>query len=140
MPSHRDVRCLVASPAQEVTLDGGVKIAMMGHVIAARYNKPEGLQAWLRREGLTPHTVAFVDDNSDNAFSMFMSFAALEKSHAATHGAPTAASAAAGDGGGAPHPPPICCAVWYPPEDGAKEENYDVQTREMLLALSRGPL
>ena len=134
----RDVQWLVEPPAKELTLDGGVKIAMMGHVVAARYNKPEGLEAWLTREGLRPKALAFVDDNSDNAFSMFMHFAALEKAHAAAHGETGAAPAASADGG-AP-PPPTCCAVWYPPETSATQESFDAPTREMLLALSRGPL
>ena len=34
--SARDAQWLVTSPATELTLDGGVKLAMMGHVIAAR--------------------------------------------------------------------------------------------------------
>ena len=134
--SARDVRWVVSSPAKEIALDGGIKIAMMGNLVAARYNKPEGLQAWLKREGLAPQNIAFVDDNSDNAFSMFMSFAALEKAYAASHGAPTRAAATDDDEGR----PPTCCAVWYPPETSATQENYDAQTREMLVALSRGPL
>ena len=85
--SERDIKWCVQSPAEELTLaDSGVKIAMMGHVVAARYNKPEGLMSWLEREGLTPERLAFVDDNSDNAFSMFMAFAALEKAHRAEVG------------------------------------------------------
>ena len=109
----------------EVTFDGGVKLAIKGHTVAARYNKPEGLQAWLRREGLAPSSLVFVDDNSDNCFSMFGVFAALEKAHAAGE-APA----------GAPAPPAVC-AVWYPPEEGAAEENFDATTRELLLRLSR---
>ena len=100
-----------------------------------RYNKPEGLNAWLAREGLSPTALAFVDDNSDNAFSMFAHFAAREREHAATHGAATAAVE-----GGSAAPPPVCCAVWYPPETSATQESFDPPTREMLLALSRGPL
>ena len=29
-------------------------------------------------------------------------------------------------------------SIWYPPEASNFEENYDVQTRELLLKLSRG--
>ena len=126
--SERDIKWFVQSPAEELTLaDSGVKIAMMGHVVAARYNKPEGLMSWLEREGLTPERLAFVDDNSDNAFSMFMAFAALEKAHRAEVGKKAIA-------------PPICCSVWYPPETSATQENFDAATREMLEALSKGPL
>ena len=107
----------------EVTLDGGVKLAIKGHTVAARYNKPEGLQAWMDREGLAPDKIVFVDDNSDNCFSMFGVFAALEKAHAAAHAAAAA--------------PPTVCAVWYPPDDCATEENFDATTRELLLRLSR---
>ena len=83
--------------------------------------------SWLEREGLTPERLAFVDDNSDNAFSMFMAFAALEKAHRSEVGKKAIA-------------PPICCSVWYPPETSATQENFDAATREMLEALSKGPL
>ena len=150
--SARDVRWVVQSPATEMSVDGGVKLAMMGHIIAARYNKPEGLLAWLRREELAPHRLAFVDDNSDNAFSMFMHFASAERQHAAEYGEaasrttedpPRASDAAAPDtrpSATPPPPPPLCCAVWYPPEAAAREEAFDAPTREMLLALSRGEI
>eukprot|EP00966_Prymnesium_polylepis_P050230 1162917-Prymnesium_polylepis.1 len=40
----------------------------------------------MAREGLAPAAVAFVDDNSDNAFSMFMHFALLEKQRSEASG------------------------------------------------------
>jgi hypothetical protein len=144
--SARDVRWLIEPTATEVVVQGGVKLAMMGNVIAARYNKPEGLNAWLAREALTPTRLAFVDDNSDNAFSMFMHFATREKEHVTKYSdtAPQmeceASVAALLASSMLPAPPPVCCAVWYPPEATGQEENYDAPTREMLLALSRGPI
>jgi hypothetical protein len=111
----------------EVTFDGGVKLAIKGHTVAARYNKPEGLQAWMDREGLAPDKLVFVDDNSDNAFSMFLHFATLEKQHAK-------------EGGAAKPVPPSTCSIWYPPESASTEENFDKTTRQLLLRLSRGRL
>lgn len=87
-----------------------------------RYNKPEGLQAWIQREKLSPESIVFVDDNSDNVFSMFLFFASLEKRLVADE-----ANADVKFG----------ISVWYPPEDSDFEENYDVQTRELVLNLSR---
>ena len=156
--SKRDIQWLVSSPAQELAVDAGVKIAMMGHVIAAKYNKPEGLHAWIRREQLAPAAIVFVDDNSDNVFSMFAHFAALERAHdqAKTAVVSTCHECDSGGGGGVCGsssgdgargatttrrvPPPACCSVWYPPEGAATEEPHDAATREMLLELSRGPL
>ena len=124
--SARDAAWLTEPHAKEVQLDGGVKLAMKGNTVAARYNKPEGLQAWMDREGLSPDKLVFVDDNSDNAFSMFLHFATLEKTHAK-------------EGGAKPAPPSVC-SIWYPPESANTEENFDKTTRELLLRLSRGRL
>ena len=126
--SARDAAWLTEPHATEVQVDGGVKLAMKGNTVAARYNKPEGLQAWMEREGLAPDRIVFVDDNSDNTFSMFVHFAALEKQHAA-----------AKEGGATPAPPSTC-SIWYPPGSASTEENFDETTRELLLRLSRGRL
>ena len=141
--SPRDSAWLAEPHAVETDLGGGVKIAAKGHTVAARYNKPEGLQAWLRRENLRPSSLVFVDDNSDNTFSMFLSFAQLEKEQTAAAAAAAAAdsaAAAASTAADTPPPPPDVCSVWYPPETSNFEENYDAQTRELLLALCRGPV
>ena len=47
----RDASWLLGEPAEEGCVEAGVQLALLGHVVAARYNKPEGLQAWLKREG-----------------------------------------------------------------------------------------
>jgi len=151
--SARDVTWLTEPPAKEITTEAGIKLAMMGHVIASKYNKPEGLQAWLQREHLTPTRIAFVDDSSDNAFTMFMHFAGLEREYVTAHGEPPHPGEASpipptqqsttGEGellGSPSAPPPVCVSVWYPPEASEREENHDAATREMLVALSRGPL
>ena len=132
-----------------------------------RYNKPEGLQAWIEREKLTPTSVAFVDDNSDNAFSMFLFCNGRDSPTVATEARAVsnvretglmvlrshcvavaslekqAAAAAAGlsdkdTAGAAPTAALVVSSLWYPPEASSFEENYDAQTRELLLKLSRG--
>ena len=54
-----------------------------------------------------------------------------------------AAAAAAGSSdkdtaGAAPTAALVVSSLWYPPEASSFEENYDAQTRELLLKLSRG--
>ena len=130
-----------------VTLEGGIKIARMGNLMAARYNKPEALQYWLTQcapPGKPPPTqLAFVDDNSDNAVSMFMQFAAVEIT---TRDEPPSPSAATEQPPQQPqsltHSPPCIpiCAVWYPPPVASKGEAFDEATRELLLSVSRGEI
>lgn len=121
-----------------VTLDGGVKIARMANLLAARYNKPEAFEYWLRNCAPSgkpsPTRLAFVDDNSDNAVSMFMHFAASEmrRNDGEAAARPTAPDA------GAPCIP--ICAVWYPPPAGLKGETFDEDTRALLMAVSKGEI
>jgi hypothetical protein len=116
-----------------VTLEGGIKIARMANLLAARYNKPEAFEYWLRscapRDMPTPTKLGFVDDNSDNAVSMFMHFAASEmcESKARDTSPPSA-----------PRIP--ICAMWYPPPAGLKGEAFDEATRALLMAVSRGEI
>ena len=66
-------QAVLAPEASVVKIGGDIPVARVGHAMASRYNKPEALQHWLEAEGLagTVQKVIFVDDNSDNAFSMF---------------------------------------------------------------------
>ena len=116
-----------------VTLDGGIKIARMGNLLAARYNKPEAFEYWLRscapQDMPIPKQLAFVDDNSDNAVSMFMHFAASEMSEATARDASS---------NWAPRIP--MCAIWYPPPASLKGEAFDEATRALLMAVSRGEI
>lgn len=53
----------------------GCKVAMLGNTFASLRNKPECFEFFLERNGHRPKRLIFVDDNSDNAFNMFMYFA-----------------------------------------------------------------
>ena len=136
-----------ASVPLVVTLDGGIKIARMANLLAARYNKPEAFEYWLTHcapIGKPPPTqLAFLDDNSDNAVSMFMHFAASEMMKHEESPSPSAAaepSAAATQQ--ATHSAPCIpiCAMWYPPPAASKGETFDEGTRALLLSVSRGEI
>ncbi len=106
------------------TLEGSIPLARLGHAIAARYNKPEALKYWLAEEKLAPERLVFVDDSSDNAFSMFSEFAATE-----LNGSEEASASS------------HMCSIWYqPPPDSGAEEAFDPPTRAMLLDVSRGAI
>ena len=148
-----------------VSVQGGVKIARLANCLAARYNKPEALQYWLENcwpsataavaaaaaaakatPPVAPRRLVFVDDNSDNAVSMFMHFAGAEL---------TRREAAAAAGAAPQQPPPAppalpaqqhvppaipMCSVWYEPPSEGRGEAFDEATRELLHAVSRGAI
>ena len=139
-----------ASVPLVVTLDGGIKIARMANLLAARYNKPEAFEYWLTHcapIGKPPPTqLAFLDDNSDNAVSMFMHFAASEMMKHEESPSPSAAAepsaAATQQRQQATHSAPCIpiCAMWYPPPAASKGETFDEGTRALLLSVSRGEI
>mmetsp|Transcript_9590 Transcript_9590/g.22030 ORF Transcript_9590/g.22030 Transcript_9590/m.22030 type:complete len:368 (+) Transcript_9590:72-1175(+) len=112
--SERDTQPVTKDPIQVHLLEGGIRVARMGHVLCAKYNKPEALQMFIQQEALNPEVVLFADDNSDNVFNMYMTFASLALEH---------------------KPIPTVHCFWYVPPPEGKEETYDSVSRELMLRI-----
>ena len=50
------------------------KFFTSGNLLLSSYNKVEALRWWMRQKKLNPKRVVFVDDNIDNAYSMYRHF------------------------------------------------------------------
>jgi len=102
--------------AQEVVYKN-VKLATRGNTISARYNKAEAFNYFLERENLQPKRIVFVDDNSDNVFSMFMYWAKRQlKKEDITEDA--------GEEVEEEKLKPDVYSVWYPPPVKAEKAQY----------------
>jgi hypothetical protein len=86
-------------PALELNVHG-VQMARLGNLIAAKYNKAEAVEFFMK-ELPGCDTAVFVDDNFDNVFNVYSRFAQLElknEARATMH------------------------SIWYqPPKDGKPE-------------------
>lgn len=67
---------LLRDPAVELNVNG-IQLARLGNLIAAKYNKAEAVEYFMR-ELPNCDTAIFVDDNFDNVFNVFSRFAQLE--------------------------------------------------------------
>ena len=67
-------RSLAHGFAEDIKTKNGVVIAKAGKVFCSGYNKAEALEWYIQSRATKPKSVAFVDDNTDNVFNLFMSF------------------------------------------------------------------
>jgi hypothetical protein len=67
---------LLRDPAVELNV-GGIQLARLGNLIAAKYNKAEAVEYFLG-EQTGCEVAVFVDDNFDNVFSVFSRLAQRE--------------------------------------------------------------
>lgn len=104
-------------PAQELTFEG-VKLATMGNLLAARYNKAEAveyfIQQRLKQEKSGPIHLIFVDDNSDNAFNVFTHFSSKEESNQV-----------------------FVSSIWYPPPKEGKEETHNLLHQTIFKRIAK---
>jgi hypothetical protein len=71
---------LIREPAVEMNV-GGIQMARYGNLIAAKYNKAEAVEYFVKEQvakGYPCKRVVFVDDNIDNVFGVFSYFANRE--------------------------------------------------------------
>jgi hypothetical protein len=100
------------------------KIARLGNLFAARYNKPECLEYFLTHspaKGQGVSRIAFVDDSSDNVYNVFIYFAQKY-----------AAALKQGRGEGFP----AVCSAWYrPPKVSEKADMGQLSVVQRLAGL-----
>jgi len=107
----------VFSPAAKlIVTEAGVKLGTMGNVICASYNKPQAVEYFLQSRKLNAKTVVFVDDNSDNVYSMFVHFASKETQEGLKA--------------------PAVWSCWYPPPPGGREEVFDETSQTIVKRLA----
>jgi hypothetical protein len=93
------VQGLLRDPCFELNVNG-IQMARFGSLIAAKYNKAEAVEYFLK-EHPSCKSAVFVDDNFDNVFNVFLRFAQLEQRGPS---------------------PVVLHSVWYePPADGKPE-------------------
>ena len=89
----------------------GTKFFSCNNLLLSSYNKAEALQWWINERKIQPKRVIFVDDNSDNAFSVFVGISNVFK-----------------------------CSVhsyWYTPPAFGKDENASPEMRKYFLYIAQ---
>ena len=97
------IKGFMEEPAVEMNVDG-IQMARYGNLIAAKYNKAEAVEYFMK-EHPGCRSVMFVDDNFDNVFNVFTYFASKEY---------------------------IVNSVWYEPPPTGRAEAYNEMNAQLL--------
>jgi len=93
------VKSVFEKRTKEIDFQGS-KFFTCSNLLLSYYNKVEALKWWIEQKKLNPKRIVFVDDNSDNAYSMYLHFSQKES--------------------------PCVHSFWYvPPHTGRDEKNIE---------------
>eukprot|EP01091_Cochliopodium_minus_P012301 TRINITY_DN3697_c0_g1_i1.p1 TRINITY_DN3697_c0_g1~~TRINITY_DN3697_c0_g1_i1.p1 ORF type:complete len:387 (+),score=107.39 TRINITY_DN3697_c0_g1_i1:60-1220(+) len=107
---YSSVRSFYEKRAKEISHEGA-KFYSCNNLLLSKYNKAEALIWWLKEKKMNPKRIIFVDDNSDNAFSVYMHI--CNTTQISIH------------------------SYWYTPPSYGKDELSDQEMRKMFLYISQ---
>jgi len=107
-----------------------IRLARRGNTVCARYNKAEAFKWFLEHKKIKPKRLIFVDDNSDNVYSMFMHWSKKllppEPTTTTTTTTTTATTVTTTEDSGTTTEDytPHVYSVWYPPPIKAEKAQF----------------